>query len=191
MTKRKPSGWRVGCQALAPSPSDACVTALKPSTQGMRGTLRNRRTQAGSIRKPPPPTTGRPFNAPSCAYRSPEISTNFAGVRTLLCISRWIGCAFLRTAPSGEPRAAFQAHRNPQVGDAIFLRRRKPAGADIHLDRGQQQLRRRQRRVARLAHRDELVLGDAGGQMNVAPLLARPSSPSDIRRGPAPCSRGT
>ena len=27
VTSRKPSGWRVGCQAPAPSPSGACISA--------------------------------------------------------------------------------------------------------------------------------------------------------------------
>ena len=58
--------------------------------------------------------------------------------------------------------------RHLEIAHAVRFRSREPVGADVHLDRRQQQRRRRQRGVALHAGSHEFLLGLARAHMHVA-----------------------
>ena len=64
-------------------------------------------------------------------------------------------------------------HRQAQVGLAVGFRGRECAGADVHLERREDQARGGEGFVAGLAHGDEGVFGDAVMDMDVGRAVLR------------------
>src|SRR5690606_26883307 len=86
-----------------------------------------------------------------------------------------------RGCRSDREAAADGLYRDLQVADAVGLGRRKPARADVDLDRRQQQPRDGEARIASFAHRDEVLFGNRVMDMDAgAALLADGAFPAVV-----------
>jgi hypothetical protein len=121
VTKRKPSGWRVGCQAPAPSPSDACVTIPWDRTaRYARNALKSARAMGQNLRNSPTndrPTLQTPRVALTQGWR---LARNFAGADSSvhksvdrLCFSLTGAISRSSRAPSGALESSSKKPRFP------------------------------------------------------------------------------
>src|SRR6516165_10243712 len=73
-----------------------------------------------------------------------------------------LSCNDKVVTPSAQRRfGVLEFHRNGEIAHAVDMGGREFPGANVDLDRRQQQPRRRQGCIARLAHLHESILGDA------------------------------